>query len=326
MHFDVAKNRAAMCSTGSSTDRLSCALHLVSDMEYTGIVEALILTILTAFLCGRDCILSSVGQKVVRLSRVQRQHCSGSSLYWMSQVAKAHGRCSKLGSCSGYPQQFQKQSLVGLGTRPKPCPAMALHARSSLDLDGAKEVSKPLSSWGSSRRTECQMGPCACCGSSPHFSAPGCGWRFGMCSKSNSFSCSLRSVAVSGPDCPWEETDLDVVTVSHPCSSWSCSPHVHSQAASPLLANVVEWCVVAWWVGGWVVGACQHPPPQELPSDPHSPKFRACFPLPLPFSFFFSLCGSSFFFLSGGLLVEFWWCLKRRGPSNVHVGSSRAAV
>ena len=35
------------------------------------------------------------------------------------------------------------------------------------------------------------------------------------------------------------------------------------------------------------------------------PKFRAFFPLPPQNSFFSSL--------SGGLLVEFWWCLKRRG-------------
>ena len=34
-------------------------------------------------------------------------------------------------------------------------------------------------------------------------------------------------------------------------------------------------------------------------------KFRAFFPLPPQNSFFSSL--------SGGLLVEFWWCLKRRG-------------
>ena len=35
---------------------------------------------------------------------------------------------------------------------------------------------------------------------------------------------------------------------------------------------------------------------------------RLFFPLPLPFSLFFSLS------LSEGLLVEFWWCLKRRDP------------
>ena len=39
-----------------------------------------------------------------------------------------------------------------------------------------------------------------------------------------------------------------------------------------------------------------------------SPKFRAFFffPLPPPFSLSFSL--------SGGLLVEIWWCLKRQEP------------
>ena len=37
-----------------------------------------------------------------------------------------------------------------------------------------------------------------------------------------------------------------------------------------------------------------------------SPTFRAFFPSSAPFFPFFSL--------SGGLLVEFWWCLKRRDP------------
>ena len=44
---------------------------------------------------------------------------------------------------------------------------------------------------------------------------------------------------------------------------------------------------------------------------------------------FFSLLPTTIFFLSSSLgcpLVEFWWCLKRRGPSNVHVWSSRAVV
>ena len=36
------------------------------------------------------------------------------------------------------------------------------------------------------------------------------------------------------------------------------------------------------------------------------PKFRVFFPLPPQFSFILPSLG--------GLLVEFWWCLKRRGP------------
>ena len=44
------------------------------------------------------------------------------------------------------------------------------------------------------------------------------------------------------------------------------------------------------------------PPPD--PSSAGPPKISPFFPSPAPFSLFFSL--------SGGFLVEFWWCLKRR--------------
>ena len=51
------------------------------------------------------------------------------------------------------------------------------------------------------------------------------------------------------------------------------------------------------------------PPPDRHPSDrppPDSPKFRFFFHLPPQFSFFLLSLGGPF--------VEFWWCLKRRGP------------
>ena len=51
---------------------------------------------------------------------------------------------------------------------------------------------------------------------------------------------------------------------------------------------------------------------------PDSPKFRLFFPLPLPFSLFFCL--------SGGLIVEFWWCLKRRDTQMFTFGISGCRV
>ena len=62
-----------------------------------------------------------------------------------------------------------------------------------------------------------------------------------------------------------------------------------------------------------------HPPPDRPPPDrppPDRPKFRAFFsPAPM-FALFLSLWLSSrvFFPLSGGLLVEFWWCFGGSGP------------
>ena len=53
-----------------------------------------------------------------------------------------------------------------------------------------------------------------------------------------------------------------------------------------------------------------------------APKFRAFFlSLGVSSCLFFSLWGSSrvYFSLSGDLLVEFWWCFGRPGPSNVRV-------
>ena len=49
-------------------------------------------------------------------------------------------------------------------------------------------------------------------------------------------------------------------------------------------------------------------------------KLRGFFPSPdtSPFSLFLSL--------SGCLFVEFWWCLRAPGPSNVHVWNSRVVV
>ena len=71
--------------------------------------------------------------------------------------------------------------------------------------------------------------------------------------------------------------------------------------------------LVGWWAGR-VLGARRGDGPKGWGPEPRKggarrvggPKFRA---------FFFSLLPEiSFFLLSlGGLLVEFWWCLKRRG-------------
>ena len=59
------------------------------------------------------------------------------------------------------------------------------------------------------------------------------------------------------------------------------------------------------------------PPFPDRPSQDR-PKFRSFFFFPLPpqNSFFSSL--------SEGLIVEFWWCFRRPGTSNVYVWSSRA--
>ena len=68
------------------------------------------------------------------------------------------------------------------------------------------------------------------------------------------------------------------------------------------------------------VGATRVGPRRVGPRRVGGPKFRVFFFFPCPAAKFV------FFSLSGGLLVEFWWCLKRRGRSNVHVWSSRAVV
>ena len=53
----------------------------------------------------------------------------------------------------------------------------------------------------------------------------------------------------------------------------------------------------------------QHPP------LPDRQQFRACFSLSRPIL-------ALFFSLSGGLLVEFWWCFKRRDPQRCTIGLS----
>ena len=80
-------------------------------------------------------------------------------------------------------------------------------------------------------------------------------------------------------------------------------------------------CVVGCWVlvlgVGMVVGFgwnLRFPPCADSPCGPPCgpPKISLMvFPLPPPFSLFLSL--------SGCLLVEFWWCSRRPGPSNVSV-------
>ena len=72
---------------------------------------------------------------------------------------------------------------------------------------------------------------------------------------------------------------------------------------------VVCCCVVVVCCCGWVVCVVVPEPP---PLD--RPKFRSFFPSPATVSFLFSLFGC--------LLVEFWWCLKRRSPSMCTFGLS----
>ena len=77
------------------------------------------------------------------------------------------------------------------------------------------------------------------------------------------------------------------------------------------------------WVEGWGPERWEHKPrkgggPEGWgPRREGGPKFRAFFPLPPQFSFFFSLSlwvtSRVFFPLSRGLLVEFWWCFGRSG-------------
>ena len=95
------------------------------------------------------------------------------------------------------------------------------------------------------------------------------------------------------------------------------------------------WPCRVWWgqadLGGARSFSANGPPIRRTPSPPdrnppdrpppESPKFRAFFSFSRShFHLFFSLWGSSrVFFLSGGLLVECWWCFGRSGPSNVLV-------
>ena len=92
-----------------------------------------------------------------------------------------------------------------------------------------------------------------------------------------------------------------------------------------VLCVVVCCCVlgcVCWCVLVCVAGPPLHRTPfrwtRRTPPPPDRPKFRAFFfPSPTPiFILFFSLRVSSrvFFPLSGGLLVEFWWCFGQSGP------------
>ena len=65
--------------------------------------------------------------------------------------------------------------------------------------------------------------------------------------------------------------------------------------------------------------------PLHLPSA-GPPKMSRFFPSPASmFALFFSLWVSSrvFFSLSGGLLLEFWWCFWRPGPSNIPTPHTR---
>ena len=78
------------------------------------------------------------------------------------------------------------------------------------------------------------------------------------------------------------------------------------------LSGVLFHFMCGCWFQGLVwtalpLGRPSPGPPFPGPPFPGPPKIsRFFFPLPPQNSFFSSL--------SGGLLVEFWWCLKRRGP------------
>ena len=84
------------------------------------------------------------------------------------------------------------------------------------------------------------------------------------------------------------------------------------------------WCgvgeAVKGGVGGSSNGVGRKVEKGGRPRRVGGPISRLFFLLPSEFSLFFSLS------LSGCLLVEFWWCLKRRGRSNVHVWSSLVVV
>ena len=69
-------------------------------------------------------------------------------------------------------------------------------------------------------------------------------------------------------------------------------------------------------------------PPLRWTSSTALPKISRFFPLSIFAFFFFSLWGSSrvFFALSGGLLVELWWCLKHRDPQMCTFGLSGCRV
>ena len=124
----------------------------------------------------------------------------------------------------------------------------------------------------------------------------------------------------------------------------------------PIRLRLVFLCVcvcVCFWIHGFRVGVsrflfghvrCPPGPPSPGPPSPGPPSPGP--PSPGPPSpdrpprdrpspgppkislFFFSLPPQNSFFssLSGCLLVEFWWCFWRPGPSNVHVWSSWAVV
>ena len=67
------------------------------------------------------------------------------------------------------------------------------------------------------------------------------------------------------------------------------------------------------WLGRFFGGQAdfgQRPPPDRPPPD--RPKFRAFFSFSHSMFIFFLSC--LFSSLSGGLLVEFWWCFGRSGP------------
>ena len=94
-------------------------------------------------------------------------------------------------------------------------------------------------------------------------------------------------------------------------------------AGSPVVVSLL--CCVVWCVGAVCVqnfrGSVQN---VGAPPTPPADSTHSAGPLPRRTAQNFAL-----FFLSSAtifILVEFWWCDRRPGPSNVHVWSSRAVV
>ena len=122
--------------------------------------------------------------------------------------------------------------------------------------------------------------------------------------------------------CWVEETDFGQSRFGHPdLANFSQQPILASPIlASPILANpILDLVCVSWWGpnpapkvrasnGGVLKGRGVGPKPRKNRAPKGGRRgatFRVFFS-PAPFSLFLSP--------SGSLLVEFWWCLKRRDP------------
>ena len=108
----------------------------------------------------------------------------------------------------------------------------------------------------------------------------------------------------------WAPTPGSWPTLANPTSTCVCV------CLCVLVCVGVCLCVCVCWFHGFRVGVsrfwfghvrCLRDRPSRDRPPPDRPNFRAFFPVPPQNSFFSSL--------SGGLLVEFWWCSSRLGPS-----------